>query len=674
MNGSLQATQTTQPQSANLRVTHSEGQRRLSESDRTDLEVDLNAIWTTAYTARQALNDNIAARWALYEMEVCELDWPWVGAANLVLPIIPSELDTMKSNIAAQVFVQRLVIVTPADDDDETARWAPKVEQFYNAEINRIRADGKTPKDHFKTILHLGLLDGAGPCDVLFSERQVPKTIVTEEPASADGTLAIDPDTGEPQMERVVSRITETVREVNVIPYILKEWYTVPDEAVSVQTAVGILTVNWMMEKQLREKVQEKRKNGSAGEFYEDAVDRMLSWVIAGQDDVNRDVQGDYDKTAGGQIQTGQGQGALVSKFFKNRGPAQVLRLLSDQFDLDDDGVPEKNIFWFYANAPLLLGWEPYEYADDNWPSFVFAPLPRPLRILGYSLVERLADIAADANAGRNQRRNYIDLCLMPLLLQRDGDTVRDKDRAFYPGAPWIVDDVNNSIRWFSPPPLPPDSFADEGRLDVYVAKLTGQNAPALGAQSSGRRTATETKQQMAAQTVRAADVAMELRAFIRAVMQFWHKLNKQYLGASKQELKTELSPDLAKSYNVKAGTLSLPPQVLSMNFNIDIAGIADPVDASSRRTEFMAALGVLQQAFPWIFQDPEHAYNLAEAFFDTFNWTAVDRFIGTAQEAQQRKQAQAALAQQAMAHQQQQGGAPGANSSPAPTPAGAAT
>jgi hypothetical protein len=656
----LQPSSTTQPEIANVRVQRAKPVE-LTEADRNALGIDLFSVWDAARTARAPMNENLAAWSALYEMEVSETDWPWVGAANLILPIIPAELDTMKSNIAGQVFVQRLIIVTPGDDDPETARLAPVVERYYNAELRRIRSDGKTPIDQFKTILHLGLRDGGGPCDVLYSERKETKTIITTQPKIEDGHVVIDDETGKPAVERHLSRVDETVAEVNIIPKLLKEWFIVPDESTSIQSALGYLTPVWMTEKEMKARVKD-------GVFDADATEDILRYVTAGTTDVSSDYEGSYDKDAGGQIDVGQGQGALVSRFFKNRGPAELIRLMSEQFDMDGDGVAEKNIFWFYSRTPKFLGWETYEYVDNNWPTHCFNPFPRPLRPYGYSLVERLADLVADACAGRNQRRNYIDMALMPLLLQREGDTIRDKDRAFYPGAPWIVEDVDKSIKWFVPPPLSSDPIADEGRIDVYVSKLTGQNAPALGAQSSGRRTATESKQQQAATTVRAADVAMELRSFIRGIAQQWHKLNRQYVGAGDDApvLQTQVDAELAKAYKVKGGIMTLTADTLAHNFNIDIAGLSDPADATTRRTEFMGALTVIGKVFPWILQDPEKSYQLAAAFFDTFQFSSIERFIGTSEEAKARKDQLAAQAAQ------QAGQPPGAPPPPGGAPPGA--
>jgi hypothetical protein len=648
--GDLQGTSTTQPKRAHLRIARAE-RADLTEDERTSLAIDLQSTWIATQSANKDFHDNLRAFTALYEMEVTELDEPWVGAANLVLPIIPAELDAMKSYISAQVFVQRLVIVTAADDDPETAKLAPLVEKYYNAELRRIRSEGKTPIEQLKTMLHLGLRDGGAPCDVLFTERVEPKMVVTQEPVLVDDNVVLD-DEGMPKTERMVTRTEEIIAEVNIIPRLLKDWSLDPAESTSIQSALGIVCEVWMTEKEMQEKVTE-------GVFRKEDVEAVLSWVPSGQSDVARADDGSYDKTAGGQISVGLAQGTLTSKFFKNRGPVKLVRVFSEQFDMDEDGEAEKNIFWLYPVMPRLLGWETYEYIDSSWPCFIFSAFPRPDRPHGYSLVERLADIVAEACAGRNQRRNYIDLCLIPLLLQREGDTIRDKDSAFYPGARWTVEDVERSLKWFTPPPLSPDSFSDEARLDVYVSKLSGQNAPAIGAQSSGRRSATESKQQQAAQTVRAADVAMDFRSFIRSIMQFWHKLNKQYLGAATTGLTTFVPNDLAKAYGDKSGgTFTLSPDILARNFNIDIAGLSDPVDASSRRTEFMAALGVIAKAFPWILTDPQKSYELAEAFFDTFQFSAIERFIGTSDEAKQRKEAAQMQAQQ-QAAQQQQGGAP---------------
>ena len=592
------------------------------------------------------MNENLAAFSALYEMEVAEQEWPWENASNLVLPIIPAELDAMLAYIAAQVFVQRLVIVTPGDNDPETARLAPQVERFYNAELRRIRSDGKTPIEHFLNVLHLGLRDGGAPLDVVFSERTEPKLVTTDEPDLDDEGNVLFDESGAIKTREHVQRIEETVREVSVEPSLLKEWYLVPDESVNIKTALGNAKVVWMTEKEMQKRVKE-------GVFYEDAVERILQRCTAGQTDVASDPQGAYDKDAGGQINVGQGQGAIVSEFFKNRGPARLVRLFSEQFDLNDDGIAEKNVFWFSPEYSELVGWHEYEYVDGSWPSFMFAPFPRPDRPYGYSLVERLADIVAEANAGRNQRRNYIDLCLMPILLRREGDSIIDKDRAFYPGADWSVEDTERSLKWFVPPALSPDAFSDEARLDVYVSKLSGQNAPAVGAQSSGRRSATESRQQQLAQTVRANLVAMLFRSFLRAVMQFWHKLNKQYLGAQNLSASTVLAD---------GSTLTLSPEVMKRNFNLDISGLSDPLDAPSRRQEFIGALQVVAKVFPWIIGDPEKSYALAEAFFDTFNLDGATRFIGTPEEAQERKKAmaQAAQAQAAMTQQAQAGGHPG--------------
>jgi hypothetical protein len=665
---SLQPTTTSQPKQANLRV--GTKPRALDEDEWSALGVDLNSTWIAATSAREAMNENLAAYSALYNLEVEEQDDPWVGSANLVIPIIPAELESLMAYVAAQVFVQRLVIVSPADDDPETARMAPMIEKFYNAELRRKRFDGKTPLAQFLRVLQFGLRDGTAPMSLSFTERIEPKMIASEEPVIGEDDKVQFDDDGGIKTERVMTRIEEVIREATFTPRELKEWYLVPAESTSIQTALGIGAVIWMNEKELKAKVKE-------GTFRPEAVEQLLSWVTQGTSDVSRDQQGTYDKTAGGQIQVGMAQGSLTSKFFKNRGPAQVVRFFTEQFDMDDDGVPEKNIMWFSPHQPLAIGFEPYEYAATEWPDFVFNPFPRPENDYGFALPERLADIVAEANSGRNQRRNYIDLCILPILLERDGDMVRDKDQEWGPGVRWRVEDVEKSLKWFAPPPLSPDSFSDESRLDVYTSKISGQNAPALGAQSGGRRSATESRQQQLAQSVRANLVAMFLRQFLRDVVQFWHKLNRQYLGVSKN-VSTVMPDDLAKAYGDKqGGEFTLPPAALARNFNIDIAGLSDPIDAPSRRQEFLGCLGIIAKVFPWIVSDPLKAYFLAEELFQTFQLMGIERFIGTVEEAKGRQQQMAAQAAAQAGGAQPGAAAPGGQPSqngapPPPVPAGA--
>jgi hypothetical protein len=601
------------------------------------------ASWEASRTARAPMNENLAAWTAIYELETEEVNDPWVGAANLIPPIAPAELDTMKAYISAQVFVPRMIIVTAADGDPETQRFAPIYERYFNSELRRIRSDGKTPLDHLKTVLHLGLRDGGGPMDLLFTERVEPKLIVTDEPKVVEDNVVLGDD-GEPETERVVTHIEETIREVSFIPRLLKEWYLQPDESTSIQSAVGQSSVLWMYEAQMKALVED-------GVFYEDAVERVLVRLNSGTSDVSSDPEGAYDKDAGGQINVGQGQGSMTSEFFTNRGPARIVRTFSYQYDLNGDKKPEKNVLWHHPDYPELLGWAPYEYVSGEWPTFCFSPFPRPDRPYGYSLIERLADLIADEAAGRNQRRNYIDLAILPLLLERDGDQIRDKDRAFYPGARWSVETPagpNQSLTWFTLPALPPDSFQDTAETERWISRLTGQGAPVTGAQSSGRRSATEAKQQAAATSVRSNDAAMEFRSFANAVVQFWHKLNKQYLGATGKSATTFVPPEVAQaSGGEKAGPLTIDGSIVNRKYNIAIAGMSDPTDATTFRAELMAAMETAFHLFPWIMASPKLAYAWAETFVDSFNWASAERYIGTMEEVvammQQAAQAQAA-------------------------------
>jgi len=78
-----------------------------------------------------------------------------------------------------------------------------------------------------------------------------------------------------------------------------------------------------------------------------------------------------------------------------------------------------------------------------------------------------------------------------------------------------------------------------------------------------------------------------------------------------------------------------------------------------------MAAMGVAFKLFPWVAQDPVLSYAWASSFVETFRWSSVESFVGTAEDAQNRKKAmaQAAAAQQGQAP----GGQPGQPGAPPP-------
>lgn len=615
----LDETTSTSPENAQIQYTS--GPKTISPGEWTNLSQDLYQSLNACLGTRGALEQNLKDWNDLYEMRVDQTNWPWVGASNVFIPVIPAQLDTAVAYISGKVFVPRFYIV--AGNTPEAMESSHKVENYYNAELTRQRGP-TTWYDTFLTWLHLGFRDGTSVLEVMWRRTLKKKKVVTFEPVMEGDTPVIDMKTGRAKTERKITEV-EVVEydDVDIKPVLLRDFLLIPDEAESIEAAVGVMRALWLYESDLNAMVRD-------GVLDADEVEMALSYVPTGTSDFASDRQGNYDRTMGDQLVLGQGQGSQVSKFFANRGPIKVWRIHTRQYDMNNDGVAEENIFYLHELSQRLLGWTDYRYISPYRPYFSFSPMARPNRFYGFSMCERLAPIQTEVNGMYNSRNNLIDLMLNPPLLYENGEELDDQSQTWGPGARWCVSRVgtNPAVAFMQFPSVPLASFQNEQLLNTYVDKLTGVGAPAMGAQGPGRRTATETKMQMSSTTTRNDLVAMRLRTVCRAVFNFIHQLKLQY---------TQDDPE----YMQAGQMLKLPRELLAQDYRLDIAGSADPLDSDTRRNQDLALFQLLMQV-PFVAQDQIKQYEAVKMIMETWNKPNIEAFIGTLEEAQQRQQQQA--------------------------------
>jgi hypothetical protein len=384
------------------------------------------------------------------------------------------------------------------------------------------------------------------------------------------------------------------------------------------------------------------------GQWFPEQVERALSYVDNGTtDDVASDRQGYYDKTVGGQIQVGSAQGSQTSKFFKERGPIKVFRIHSRQYDLDGDDVCEENIFYYHDRTQMLLGWMPYEYLTDERPIFEFSQAPRPMEATGYSFPLRLGVLAAEISKMYNDRNNAVDIKTSPPRIVRAGAKMDTNHNQYGPDVEW--EGEPDAVTFLQTPEIPVASFQQETLTKQYVTELTGQNQPSMGAQSSGRRTATENRIQSAANGTRNDLIVMRFRVACRALINFTHRRKLQYMPDG----------DIQKSDG--GGPFTISKEILSQDYRIDVSGASDPLDAATRLSQDMGIFEMLSKD-PMIMSDPVKHYYLLRKILEDAGTQNIEQIIGTADEAMQMKQAQQQQAQQqaAMGQPPQAGGAPG--------------
>lgn len=563
-------------------------------------------------------------------MVTTQKDQPFENSSNISLPFSAAQLESLLAYVVGLVFQPTFYLVTGLTPT--AAQYASAVEKFYNAELKRLRLDGSSYFQRMVQWLHMSLRDGTCVLEVLWNRHRQKKRTEIPTPKFTDNGVEWGFETFDSDV---------FVRDfAEMTPVSLKEFGLIPFGAKSIEEAAGVWRNEWLYEVQLNRKIR-------AGYFDAGEVERALRYWENGNNAYSSDPQGDYDKTASYQGSTGQGRGGMSSKFFRNRGPLLAKRIHSRDFDMNQDGEPEENIFWLDYISQRMLGWMPYDYATGQRPFFALSPFPRPDRFEGYSLIERLAGVQTEIDAQQNNLNDLWSMVLQPVRMIKEGAKLLDKKGVWRLGQAIEVSSngPDPDIKFLAPEFPSVLAYQNESLLKQYGEEYTGTSAPAMGAQGSGRRSATEIKQRQAAGGVRQNLIATWYRVPSMQVINFVHSLNRQYL---------QTDPETMVDTPGGPQVFTLPLEVMAQDYLIGVAGATDPIDSDTRKQQVLSLVEVLAQFFPQLtVQNPQHAYYLAKKLIETWGWQEVPQIIGTLEEAQ----AQAQAAQQAAA----MGGQPGA-------------
>jgi hypothetical protein len=252
-------------------------------------------------------------------------------------------------------------------------------------------------------------------------------------------------------------------------------------------------------------------------------------------------------------------------------------------------------------------------------------------------------ELTGEISSITNDINNYLAQIVNPTGLQ-DVDCIIEEEGE-YMSAPGRVNlvklpagkTVQQVFSWFTPPPLPQELTQFVSYLEKQVSKVTGLNAPGLGAQGSGKRSATEQRQQSAAAATRTGLAVLYYRFFLRESINYIHKLYLQY----------DLIPETGVNVTTPNGQeMTVTREMLAKDYTIDISGISDPNDQSTERNAMITLAGIAMKN-PDIMGNPVHRRNFYKVLFDKWQWPNSDDIVGTQEEAKGNAQAQAQQAQQ---------------------------
>lgn len=622
------------------------------------LAMDVRNSVEAALSDRNALDQNLDEWNDLYEMVVEENDFPFVGAANIFVPLIPTQVESLLAYIAAKSLVPRFYLVNGLTP--EAAKTAGKVERYYNAELRRPRGDTNWYQQILRW-LHFALRDGTGYMEAVWKYRTskvkvLQKQLKTDVHEDTGMPIPVLDANGQPQYENVEVEVQDTYNDVDLRPRSLRDLIRIPASAPSVNDAIGVCAVDYLYEDQLKELAKGINESDHAGQFKLDAVELALSYTPNGTTEVPSSEQPTGALQEGRQVALGNGQGTQVSKFFANRGPIIVYRVHTRAYDLDGDGTPEENIIWVHATSWTMLGWMRYNYFTTLGgpvscirPFFAFAPFERPGQGDGFSVPGRLAGSQNEVNAQRNQRLNEGTLRIAPPWWKNRNANFEDDNFSWGPNQ-MIESDNFEDLRRFELPPIQQQAYIDENAIKQDATEYTGLSSMMMGQPTSGRRSATEMRQVAAAASVRLDMIVQNFRFANGTLINFVHALKRQFLNTDQH-------------FTINNKHFTLTPEEINQDYLIGISGASDPMDLNTQRQEALAAYELFMKD-PDIASNPMRRFALRRKFAETFNWSDIDDIIGTEQEAEQMVEAQ--QAQQQLAHIQQTLGA-AANGQPQP-------
>jgi len=619
---------------------------KLSKAQRLKIGESLYSSLISAQADRKGLTRQIQDWNKLWEGQVDERAFPWPGCANIYVPVVQTQVQMLTAELSTVIYQDRFYTVQ--GNTPTALSSAPQVEKFYNKEYN----DKKWDKAHYDWA-QSGILDGACFMQVLWRKETRKRNKLVYQQTNDEGGVPVPDGSASPdekgvvpplEEEQVISIDQDIWNGVELKPVRLRDFYMFPawnPENLDEPQAVAVR--EWLDENMLKKMVR-------SGILYKDAVKRAIAYATETRSERNLSEDGTDDIDVGSSINIGAEQGSLDSELNPQKGQLEVFRFHSRQFDLDKDDEPEENIYWFSRNSRELLGVVAYPYWAPKRPFFDWAPIPRPGKVIGFSLVGLLAGLANEIMAIHNQRRDWTDLITSPPLLEKQGAKLDTRNYSWGPAAKWKVSSPDD-VSILKLPDAPASSIQEEGLLTGYAKELAG----AEDIQQTGQR---QTKAQVMASQfkvgIRTALIAERFRDASREIVKFVNELNIQY-GPKDQEV-------LTRNKQGAPETFILPKKSLVEDYTWDINGAGGPIDKQQKLSECLVAYKMLLSN-PLVATDMPKIYNVTRWVLEQMDVPSVEDLIGTEKDAQakqkQMEQQQAQQAQMQLAGMAPQDGQP---------------
>jgi hypothetical protein len=600
---------------------------KLDAATRQELGITMRQLIDVNLGNRTMFDRQLDVNNSIYEMRKAAPDLPWPNAANITLPIVHAAVNEYVSRINGTIFQPRLLTVR--GNDPVSSQYAHLTEEYYNT-----RCDKDDWTQAWETCVHLAARDGISYSTCFWELSTHEEIRYAQEPVMGPDGMPSGQTQKVPKRISFVDYDGPRFRSVEA-----RDLIWIPNHAPDKDAADAVAIKYYMPEIEMRKLV-------SAGIFDEDDTERILNYTDTARGEQTFDVQGYRTYTIGGLINVADQAVSPPAKLQMSRGPVQMWMIFTKQFVFDKKSGFQEAVVWVHDRSRICPGVAPFEYWRGR-PIFPLSLIPRPNRIYGFALPQILQGIQEEADTQHNQRLNWMDMLLQPVRWRTGGVRISEEDKIMGPGTEIRVM-KKDDFGWYDYPDRTQPTVAEEQMLLQYKDMATGApQTPGLGGQ--GGQSGGQQRSARAAQT-QAAVQAMMTNLVLRRVRKFILE-NFEYAASLTQQYGTDQVQTVQKTAQ-GAQNITLPKEVLMLDYTYGVAGQGGPLDKEQRRQDMMLLVQILLMTpLSALLQgNLPRIWTLARALIETFDVPEVTTFIGTMQDAMQQQQAQ----QQAAAQQQQ--------------------
>lgn len=310
------------------------------------------------------------------------------------------------------------------------------------------------------------------------------------------------------------------------------------------------------------------------------------------------------------------------------------------------------------ANGKVVLRDTPNPYAHKELPFVELDDYRDPHKYYGQSELSVIDPLQREINAIRNQRRDYDNLQLNPVIRMVPGTLRNPNSAVMAPGNVWMVSDLN-SMDTFTMPALQGTStdIEQQTAADIQRAVAIDEIGIGLLPDGSSRRSATEV---VTATSMAGKRFAVKIALLEEAVK----RIGKLVFALNQQFLDDERIIQIVGQRGAQEW-IRLSPDDIKGDYYIDIeTGSMLPKDEIAARQEAVQLLQYITPIIsPVIQTNPEVIMPVIRMVLDTFELPGKQEILdelketlGAAKEAQAAQAAQAAQSAQAEQAAQQAG------------------